>query len=145
MQENYNHTQIGYLIIYIFGTMIILIMTLQALDGYNFVASIVFVLMVLSLFLFYKLNVSINEKTISIKFGLGLIKKTFRIQDIKSCQITKTPWYWGWGIRLIPKGYLYNVSGFYSVELAMKNGSVNRIGTDEPEELLKSIQESLTK
>ena len=145
MQEKYNHTQIGYVILYaLCGAMVLMIILMSTVE-YNWLAATVFVLVVLSLFLFYKLTVVIKDKTINIKFGLGLIRKTFKINEIKSCQIVKTPWFWGWGIRLIPNGWLFNVSGFYSVELSMKNGAVYRIGTDESEILLKNVQESINK
>jgi hypothetical protein len=55
----------------------------------------------------------------------------------------KNQWWWGWGIRLIPGGWLYNVSGLDAVELKMKNGRVYRIGTDEPRKLAEFIQAKL--
>jgi hypothetical protein len=57
--------------------------------------------------------------------------------------VVKNPWYYGWGIRLIPGGWLYNVSGFWAVELQMKNGKRYRIGTDDAEGLAKSLEAAL--
>jgi hypothetical protein len=145
MLEKYNHTQIGYLIIYVLGGSLMLMIFMMSKIEFDWVASLVFTIVALSLFLFYKLTVIIRDRIIEIKFGLGLIKRTFKIDDIKSCRSVKTPWFWGWGIRLIPKGWMFNVSGFSSVELTMKNGSVYRIGTDEPEILEKYIQESINR
>ena len=56
----------------------------------------------------------------------------------------KNRWYNGWGIRLIPRGWIFNVSGFDAVEIQMKNGRRYRIGTDEPEALLAAIQSVTT-
>jgi len=145
MSEKYNHTQIGYLMIYALGGSLMLMIILMSRIEFDWIASLVFVIVVFSLFLFYKLTVIIRDRIIEIKFGLGLIRKTFKIDDIKSCRSVKSPWYCGWGIRLIPYGWMFNVSGFHSVELTMKNGHMYRIGTDEPEILLKNIQESLNK
>jgi len=145
MFEKYNHTQIGYLMIYALGGTLLLMIIMMSKTEFDWVVSLVFVLVALCLFLFYKLTVTIRERVIEIKFGLGLIRKTFKIDDIESCRSVKTPWYWGWGIRVIFNGWMFNVSGFYSVELTMKNGHMYRIGTDEPEILLKNIQESINK
>ena len=49
-------------------------------------------------------------------------------------------WYYGWGIRYTPHGWLFNVSGLDAVELELKNGRTWRVGTDEPVELLAAIQ-----
>jgi hypothetical protein len=57
--------------------------------------------------------------------------------------VVKNPWYYGWGIHLTPSGWLYNVSGFWAVELQMKNGKKYRIGTDDPEGLVQVIQDKL--
>ncbi len=55
----------------------------------------------------------------------------------------KNPWYYGWGIRLTPHGWLYNVSGSYAVEIKTKTGKKYRIGTDVPNELEKAIRQSI--
>ncbi len=55
----------------------------------------------------------------------------------------ENPCYYGWGIRWTPNGWLYNVSGFYAVEIKMKTGKKYRIGTDAPNELEKAIKESI--
>lgn len=103
----------------------------------------VFWILVICVILFANLTVIVNNKFIEIGFGIGLIKKKFIIEDIKSCTIVKNHWWNGWGIRKIRKGWLFNVSGLDAVELVMKNGQVYRIGTDDPEELSKSIQKEL--
>jgi len=57
----------------------------------------------------------------------------------------RNQWWWGWGIRLIPGGWLYNVSGLDAVELKMKNGRIFRIGTDEAQRLAEFIQAKRSK
>ena len=70
----------------------------------------------------------------------GLIRKRFPIGDIHGARIVQNKWYYGWGIRLTPHGWLFNVSGFDAVELELKNKRKFRIGTDDPQELLMAIQ-----
>jgi len=66
---------------------------------------------------------------------------------MSSAKIVKNHWYYGWGIRawLWPRMVIFNVSGFDAVEIAMKNGKIYRIGTDEPEQLEEVILQSINK
>jgi hypothetical protein len=78
--------------------------------------------------------------------GIGLIKKNYPISDIKSVQKVKNNLLYGWGIRVIPGGWLYNVSGFYAIELRFHSSDkVIRIGTDKPEEVCKLCQTLINK
>jgi hypothetical protein len=44
-------------------------------------------------------------------------------------------------VRVIPGGWLYNVSGFQSIELTFKNNSKTiRIGTDVPEMICAELK-----
>ncbi|MDY7014940.1 MAG: hypothetical protein SVX43_15355 [Cyanobacteriota bacterium] len=52
----------------------------------------------------------------------------------------KNPWYYGWGIRLTPRGWLFNVSGLDAVEISLNSGRHFRIGTDRPRELERAIR-----
>ena len=51
----------------------------------------------------------------------------------------KDPWYYFLGIRYTPRGWLFAVSGSSAVELQLKSGKFFRIGTDEPERLIKAL------
>ena len=95
------------------------------------------------LLLFVTLTVSLDDDILLIQFGIGLIRKKFFLKDILSCQVVKNPWYYGWGVRLTPHGWLYNVSGFSAVEIKMKTGKKYRIGTDVPNELEQAIRQSI--
>jgi len=44
-------------------------------------------------------------------------------------------WYYGFGIRKVPNGWMYNVSGLDAVELHLTSGKVFRIGTDDVDQL----------
>ena len=79
-----------------------------------------------------------------MRFGPGLIHKRFKLNEIESCKVVKNHWYNGWGIRLIPHGILYNVSGFYAVEIKLRTGKQYRIGTDVPQELEVAIQKAIS-
>ena len=91
---------------------------------------------------FYSLTVTINGNTLKLYYGIGLIQKSFDTSQIIDLNIVKNKWYYGWGIRRTPHGWLYNISGLDAVELTLKNGNSYRIGTDQPKQLLEGLQKS---
>ncbi|MCU0369750.1 MAG: hypothetical protein MUF39_13120 [Cyclobacteriaceae bacterium] len=95
--------------------------------------------------LFYGMTTLIDEKEISICFGIGLIRKRIMLQNIVSVEEVKNPWYYGWGIRLIPNGMLYNIGGFKAVEIKLKDTTSSiRIGTRNSSRLLQQINNRLS-
>ncbi|HEX2998431.1 MAG TPA: hypothetical protein VHP14_26635, partial [Anaerolineales bacterium] len=77
--------------------------------------------------------------------GVGVIWKRFMLQDIEAYRAVKNPWYYGWGIHVIPRGWIFNVSGWEAVELQMKNGRKYRIGSDDAAGLVNALETSLSK
>jgi hypothetical protein len=76
--------------------------------------------------------------------GIGLVSKRYSLKEIESARPVKNNLMYGIGIRFIPEGWLYNVSGTKAVELKFKNKSrVVRIGTNKPEEVARRIEEAL--
>lgn len=143
MLERYKHTQIGYVILFALGGGVLLIATLLALYGFNWVPFIVLLILAICLGLFSTLTVKIDQDTLEVRFGPGVIRKRFPLKDIESCQVVTNRWYYGWGIRLTPHGWLFNVSGLTAIELQFRGGRRFRIGTDDPEGLATAIQRSL--
>lgn len=143
MPHDYHHTQIGYLTITVCVIIGLVMALLLAKFGFNWIGFVVLVLIVISFVLFATLTVTITADVLEIHFGPGIIRKTFLVKDIIACQIVKNPWYYGWGIRWTPHGWLYNVSGFRAVEITLSNGKKYRIGTDVPNELEQAIRQTI--
>ena len=152
----YRHTQFGAVIVISIGTVIAVIIASAAISLAVLPASawvleiatiallgsiVVFSAIVLALFA--NLTVEIDSEHLHIRFGIGLIRKRFPLEQIDTCRPVSNPWIYGLGIRLTPHGWLYNVSGVEAVELKMKSGKTCRIGTDEPEILTAALQEAL--
>jgi len=94
--------------------------------------------------LFHSLTTEITDTSIRIRMGIGVIHRTIPVSRVRSCTCVRTPWYIGWGIRRIPgRCWLWNVSGFDSVELEYRQGGHFRIGTDMPQELADAIDEAI--
>ncbi len=93
------------------------------------------------LLIFYKLTIIIDDKSVSFKLGIGLVGKTYKITDLRSCRPVTNTALAGVGIRMLPNGWLYNVTGLDAIELQFRNkNSVIRIGTNRPEEISEIIQ-----
>jgi len=142
----YSHTQVGTVIIA--GMVTVCVFAVAALAAFpenaGMLALVVLVVVGAMLALFSFLTVEIEGDTITCKFGVGLVRKRIALADIESAKAVRNHWLVGWGIRWVPGHYwVWNVSGLDAVELAMKDGSRFRIGTDEPEVLARALQTAL--
>ena len=144
MGKVYKHTQIGYLMILIIGSGLYLMLNFFYLHGFNIIFIAVFVVLSVCLVLFAALTVNVDSRDVSLRFGIGIIRKKFPVTGIETAGIVRNPWYYGWGIRKTPDGWLYNVSGMIAVELRMKSGERCRIGTDDPLGLLNAIETAVS-
>lgn len=94
-----------------------------------------------SLLLFFQMTTSVDHEQIRISFGIGLIQKKISVKKIERVTIVRNKWYYGFGIRIIKNGWLYNIQGLDAVELKMKNSkSIIRIGTANNMLLKKEIE-----
>jgi hypothetical protein len=141
--KRYHHTQIGYVILTTIGGSMLLILLLMGMYIFNWIPVIVFLILGLSLILFATLTVEIDEDSLHLRFGPGLIRKKISLQDIESHRMEKNHWYYGWGIRRMPHGWLWNVSGLHAVELLLRDGRKFRVGTDDPEGLTQALHHAL--
>jgi hypothetical protein len=93
------------------------------------------------LLIFYKLTIIVDRTSVSFRLGIGLISKSYKISDIKFCRPVSNSVISGIGIRMLPNGWLYNVSGLKAIELQFINKkSVIRIGTNRPDEISQLVQ-----
>ena len=144
--KTYQHTQPGTLLRIILGFPAILL-----LASLSFVPSEVktifgglTIILGLALILFHCLTVSIDANYLRLRIGVGLIQTKFQLSDITKAYPVKNKWYYGWGIRLLDKGLLYNVSGLDAVEILLTSGSIHRVGTDDPSALSQAINQSIS-
>ena len=144
----YHHTQPGTLNRAIIGAFVMVFLWLTVFLGGDDPTAMWVMLMVcgvlfLVLLLFHALTVEIRHGQLRIRFGIGLIRKTIAIRDIEQVEAVRNRWWYGWGIRLTPHGWLFNVSGLDAVQVRLHNGRSYRIGTDEPEKLRAAIEEAM--
>jgi hypothetical protein len=94
--------------------------------------------------LFGWLTVTVDNEAVTARFGIGLVRKRIALRNIKGAATVRNKWYYGWGLRMGPNGWMYNVSGLDAVEIELKEGGWFRIGTDEPQELVRMIRLGLS-
>ena len=137
----YEHTQPGWLIRIGLGAfLIVLLIMAQTATQWLYLPGGI---LLICLFLFHSLCVRIDDEFIHLSFGIGIIRRSIPLTRIASCQVTRTPWYFGWGIRYVFNGWMWNVSGFHSVELTYVDEGHFRIGTDEPQALEAAINAAI--
>lgn len=103
--------------------------------------SLAFLIVIL---LFYKLTITIDEKSITAAFGIGLIKKTVLLNNLEfsSIEEIKTPWYYGIGLRITPQGILYNTKPGPAIKLKSTIGNkALLIGTNDFNKINKILTE----
>ncbi len=148
MKEEYRYTQGGtttiimILLVAVF-TAFMIIPALESSSGAVIVGVglLAVGLFVLTLASFYSFTIQIVGGSLIFWFGFGVGRKSFAISDIQSIEIVKTPWYYFWGIKSIPGGWLYSIApGGQALELILIDSSKIHLGTDRATELKERIE-----
>jgi hypothetical protein len=107
------------------------------------VVASVFVLVLAS---FYSFTIQIADGILSFWFGFGVGRKSFPIAGIRSVEIVKNPWYYLWGIKSIPGGWLYSIApGGRAIELIFKDDKKIHLGTNRPDEIKQRLDQAIGK
>jgi hypothetical protein len=147
--ETKKYTQFGTFLVIIMFPLLIMFMVMLFKSGFKndwecYIHLFLVFTLLISLLIFYKLTITINNTTVAFKLGVGWIGKSYKISDIKSCKTVSNSPINGIGIRMLSNGWLFNVSGFKAIELQFNNKkSVVRIGTNKPDEISQLIQSLL--
>lgn len=145
------YTQFGKFSVAVMLPILIFLVIMLILTGFKdaipaMIMIFVIVTVLVCLLIFYKLTIEIDSSHVAFKLGTGLVRKKYALKDIEGCRPVKNSALYGIGIRMIPEGWLYNVSGRFAIELTFKNKkSKIRIGTDKPEEVAGAINKLLNK
>jgi hypothetical protein len=91
------------------------------------------------LLLFSTLTVIVRDGVMDVFFGPRLIRRRIPLRRIREVRVVRTPWYYGWGMRLTPSGWLWNVSGLQGVEVRFDDGHRFRVGSDDANRLAEAL------
>jgi len=98
---------------------------------------------VLIAWLFSSLTIEVSDRDLVSYFGPGFWCKRVPLTDIAGVERATTSALEGWGIRITPRGMLYNVAGRDAVEIRLARGRRFRLGTDDPDGLVTAIRTHL--
>jgi len=97
------------------------------------------------LLIFYGMTIIVTDKHLKIKFGIGLYTKKIDLKTISSVSVQKNPTCYGYGVRILPNGLLYNVSGKQAIEIKFrKKRQIIQIGTNDWENLKEAVEKSMS-
>ncbi|MBP0016174.1 MAG: hypothetical protein J7647_01300 [Cyanobacteria bacterium SBLK] len=142
----YKHTQIGIAILAALAIAAALIIVLSisiSREAPIWVSIAIVGFLVIAAILFGTLTVEVEAGKLRCWFGLGLIRREFNLEEVNDVKIVKNPWFYGWGIRLTPEGWMFNVSGLDAVQIELSSGNKFRIGTDRPRRLEAAIRQNM--
>jgi hypothetical protein len=145
----YCHTQHGRQIVLgtVFGLALALVvvasLSRETLAAVPWLVAALFAILVATFALFFRLTVQVDRETVAAVFGIGLVRKTVPIADIRRVDLVRTRIWWGFGIHWTPSGWLYNVGGRWAVRLQLASDRPVMIGTDEPDALKAAIEAAL--
>lgn len=152
---SYTHTQRGrsHWIALAIG---LLVCTVSATFGSGRVTVILAVAAVLPAvfiaWVFSAMTVTVTDDEVEVRFRLGWPHRSVKRRNIASHEPVRSPWWYGFGLRFIPGGFMWNVWGLDAVELRMapdasdsflfadRPGKSFRIGTDDPEGLDRALR-----
>ena len=99
---------------------------------------------VLALASFYSFTIQIADGKLNFWFGFGVGGKSFPIEGIRSVETVKNPWYYFWGIKSIPGGWLYSITpGGRAIEMIFKDNRKIHLGTNRPEEIKQRLDKAI--
>lgn len=143
---NYRHSQYGFMWLFVV-VWLVLVMALVAFfadEQTDVVLILAFTGALLLLigtitFWFSRLTIVIEDDLVTAYFGAGWPRRQIRRHEIIGFRMAHNKWWYGWGIRKVPGGWMYNVWGLDAVELELASGRKFRLGSDEPEELAAAL------
>ena len=142
MENAYTHTQYGLLtfILFLLTGIVILFVALAVIgEGRVISALLMACFYLLGLGMFYSFTIEISGEQLKFWFGIRIVQKSIELREIHSTKEIVNPWYYFWGVKSIPGGWFYAIAPGPAVEIELTNGRIVQIGTNQPQELKKAI------
>ena len=86
------------------------------------------------------MRVRVDDSVVRAVMGIGLLRRTVELADIRKADVVRTRVWWGWGVHLTPAGWLYNVGGRWAVRLELVSERALMIGSADPGGLHDAIE-----
>jgi hypothetical protein len=153
---NMKSTQYHKALIIVYSAILALLSFLILITAPHLLSIVFGVVLILFLTLalsYYKLTVSVNEDYLAFSFGIGLIKKKYKLSNIKNCIPIKGKFsiYSRISFEKLPNGgkaYVLS-SALSSIEITYTNENSiicsDRVGTDKPTDIADYINKRIAK
>lgn len=142
MEAEFRYTQYGALMFIVFlitGVLIAVVAWAIIAEGRVLAAIAMICVYLLGLGMFYSFTVEISDGRLKFWFGIGIIRKTYALSELQSTKEVDNPWYYFWGVKSIPGGWLYAIAPGTAVEIVLNNGRIVNLGTNQPKKLKQAI------
>ena len=142
--SRYRHTQAGWTMLAISLVPVLIVVTVLGRSDNPLLLVLPLAIVIPVLAVFGWLTVTIDDRELTARFGFSPARKRIPLESIASFAAVRSRWYHGWGVRYTPgRGWLYNVSGLDAVEFVLHDGTRVRIGTDEPDEVVRALSRAV--
>lgn len=128
----YDHRQTSYLMA-AFGFLLVAWVIGSAI-AFEPALAIVALVVIVVISMFARLRTQVDRKAVRVAFTYGWPRRTIPVADVETHTPVRNKWYYGWGVRLVPGGVLFSVSGLDAVAVTYRKGTRTktlRIGTDD--------------
>lgn len=98
------------------------------------------VLVALLISSFASLTVRVTAEEVCWSFGMGLFRRRIPLARVRDVEVRRSAWYWGWGIRWTPRGWLWRAGGLDAVWLELEGGKRVGVGSPDPEGLARAVR-----
>ncbi|MBC2838582.1 hypothetical protein [Robiginitalea sp. SC105] len=145
---NYRSSQMGWVLPLLLAPVIVFLALAYAYQWGDRPLPLVPFLILLGIFaitllLFYKLTLELHGNVLHVVYGVGLIRIRIEMDELLETKVIRTPWYYGLGIRVTPRGMLYNIQGTRAVQIDyIRDGKRKTVmvGTADPEGLSRALK-----
>ncbi len=103
------------------------------------VFTVLMVVVLVAMVTFSRLTVTVGAGRVTARFWLGWPRRVVELSEVTAVRAVRNSWWYGWGVRKVPGGWMYNVWGYDAIELELTSGKVFRIGTDDPDGLVAAL------
>ena len=132
----YQNRQYGRTTLLVFlVTALFLIVVFGLVTEWHLALLIPFAILAGAAVIFGSLTVVVDQDNLKWYFGPGLWKYRLPLKEIVDAKPVTNKWWYGWGVRVTPHGWLFNVDGLDAVEITTDDGVKRRLGTNQAEAL----------
>jgi hypothetical protein len=92
---------------------------------------------------FLWLRVRVDNENVRVNWTLAVIAHKVLLVEISAAELCEHGFWYGYGIRWTPRGWLWNAQGSAGVRLHLRNGKCFHIGTDDAPALIAAVKAAL--